>query len=252
MSNNLVEMNNNRVVTSSLVIARIFEKEHRTVIRSIETSTAQNCALLEHVMKSSYVALNGKTNPMYYLDRDAFSYIVMGFTGRRAAEWKWKYIQAFNEMEQKVQNTLTLPNFSNPAEAARAWAEQFEAREKAVKELTAVQPKAEYYDRLVDANHLTNLRDTAKESGIPQNEFIRLLISNNYLYRDMSGNLRPYSTRSEAFHLKEWERYGRTGCQTLVTVKGKELIRKLINRVYKKLGGYNGTKTLSARSCKSN
>ena len=43
---------------------------------------------------------------MYYLNRDAFSFVAMGFTGAKAAEFKWKYIQAFNKMEQKLIEVL--------------------------------------------------------------------------------------------------------------------------------------------------
>ncbi len=53
-------------------------------------------------IKSSYTDASGKTNPMYYLNRDGFMFVTMGFTGDKATEIKWKFIQAFNAMEQKL------------------------------------------------------------------------------------------------------------------------------------------------------
>lgn len=102
--NDLVMSENNQVVTSSLKIAEVFKKQHKHVLDSIEKGTAENSALLEHVMETTYTTSQNKQVKMYYLDRDAFSYIVMGFTGKKAAEWKWKYIEAFNEMEAQLNN----------------------------------------------------------------------------------------------------------------------------------------------------
>lgn len=91
----------NQLVTTSQIVAAYFEKEHRTVLRSInEILAAQNCAA-----KFFYTAsfLNrGKRYPMYFMNRDGFSLLAMGFTGKKALEWKIRYIQAFNEMERKL------------------------------------------------------------------------------------------------------------------------------------------------------
>lgn len=91
----------NQLVTTSQIVAAYFEKEHRTVLRSInENLAAQNCAA-----KFFYTAsfLNrGKRYPMYFMNRDGFSLLAMGFTGKKALEWKIRYIQAFNEMEKQL------------------------------------------------------------------------------------------------------------------------------------------------------
>ena len=62
-------------------------------------STAEFSALF---VLSNYKASNGKTNPMYLMNRDGFSLLAMGFTGKEALEWKLKYIDAFNKMEAKL------------------------------------------------------------------------------------------------------------------------------------------------------
>ncbi len=100
--NELVEIQNEQVVTDSRKVAEVFEKEHKTVLRAIEDITAQNCALTSMFLESTYKAGTGKSYKMYYLNRDGLSLLVMGFTGKKAMEWKLKYIEAFNAMEKQL------------------------------------------------------------------------------------------------------------------------------------------------------
>lgn len=95
---------------------------------------------------------------------------------------------------------------------------------------TLMKPKAEYFDELVDRNLLTNFRETAKELGIKQNEFIRFLLDKKYVYRDKRGKLMPYADKNNGlFALKESmnEKTNWSGTQTLITPKGRETFRLL-------------------------
>ena len=103
--NDLVILQNETPITTSLKVAEVFGKRHDNVMQAIEKAknTLLNFKDSEKAfVKTEYVDATGKSNPMYYLNRDAFSFVVMGFTGEKAAEFKWKYIQAFNAMEQKL------------------------------------------------------------------------------------------------------------------------------------------------------
>lgn len=94
-----------------------------------------------------------------------------------------------------------------------------------------MQPKAEYFDMLVDRNLLTGIRDTAKELGIRQNDFVRFLLDKGYLFRTKKGKLRPYATYVDGglFEMKEFvnDKTGYTDAQTMITPKGKETFRLL-------------------------
>ena len=95
---------------------------------------------------------------------------------------------------------------------------------------TIMQPKAEYFDELVDRNTLTNFRETAKELGISEKAFIRFLIDKKYIFRNQRGKLMPYADRSDGwFEVKECynEKTNWSGIQTLVTPKGREAFRLL-------------------------
>lgn len=109
--NALVIMKDRQAVTTSLQVAQVFGKQHKDVIEKIEAkiSTAENSALLNMFARSEYKASNGKMNKMYYMNRDGFTFIAFGFTGRQADEFKLKYIQAFNAMEEQIKNQPRLP-----------------------------------------------------------------------------------------------------------------------------------------------
>lgn len=93
-------------VVSSLQVAEDFEKMHKDVLKSIENIKAQNCAVTEMFYETTYKTGTGKNYKMYLMTRDGFSLLVMGFTGKDALEWKIKYIQAFNAMEQQIKDGL--------------------------------------------------------------------------------------------------------------------------------------------------
>lgn len=101
--NDLVFTRKDEAVTDSLTVAEYFQKRHDRVLRAIEN-------LLEglpkngvsYFIKSSYTDASGKGNLMYLMNRDGFSLLAMGFTGKRALQWKLKYIEAFNAMEKAL------------------------------------------------------------------------------------------------------------------------------------------------------
>lgn len=89
-------------VTTSLLMAEKFNKEHYNVLRDIkklECSDEFNALNFELVY---YTDAKGEKRPMYLITRDGFVILGMGFTGKKAMEWKEKYIAAFNRMEQAI------------------------------------------------------------------------------------------------------------------------------------------------------
>ena len=94
-----------------------------------------------------------------------------------------------------------------------------------------MQPKADYFDELVERNTLTNFRETAKELGIPPKKFVNFLLEKKYIYRDKKGKLQPYENKNSGlFEVKETfnEKTQWSGSQTLVTPKGRETFRLLM------------------------
>lgn len=100
--NQLVIMQNDQAVTSSLNIAEDFEKEVRNVNADIRNLIAENPAVKNLFIEDEYTNSRGRKYPMYFMNRDGFTLLVMGFTGRKAMEFKLKYIEAFNQMEKQL------------------------------------------------------------------------------------------------------------------------------------------------------
>lgn len=95
---------------------------------------------------------------------------------------------------------------------------------------TIMQPKADYFDELVERNTLTNFRETAKQLGVKQNEFIKFLLDKKYIYRDQRGKIMPYAKKNDGlFEVKECanDKTKWAGTQTLITPKGRETFRLL-------------------------
>lgn len=94
-----------------------------------------------------------------------------------------------------------------------------------------MQPKADYFDDLVDRNLLTNFRETAKELNYPPKKFVAFLIDHKYIYRDKRGKLLPYENKNDGlFEVRECfnEKTQWSGTQTMVTPKGRETFRLLM------------------------
>lgn len=102
--NNLVVIQNNQVVVSSKDIAEHFGKHHKDVLENIRHILVAENSATKFFQQSSTV-YRGQEFPMYLMNRDGFSLLAMGFTGKKALQWKLKYIEAFNEMENALQNS---------------------------------------------------------------------------------------------------------------------------------------------------
>ncbi|MFV0979452.1 Rha family transcriptional regulator [Latilactobacillus sakei] len=120
--NNLVIMKNQQAVTNSLQVAEVFEKNHRDVLKSVDElrdGVAQNFAdptdggvqnRTDLFYEDVYTHPQNKQQyRVIYMNRDGFTLLAMGFTGKKALNFKLKYIEAFNQMESEVKNQNKLP-----------------------------------------------------------------------------------------------------------------------------------------------
>lgn len=233
----LVKVEQNQIVTDSRSVAENFGKEHAKVIRSIESIISETPKMASQKMfyETTYkVEGNNKSYKMYLMNRNGFSLLVMGFTGVRAIEWKLRYIEAFNAMETQLikKNTLTLPDFTNPVEAARAWANEYEAKQKALTENAVMKPKAEFYDTVANTESLFSMADVAKtlDMGIGRNKLFAFLRDKGILDKDNH----PYQKYVDAGYMRLIENHCKAGDNdvvykcTYVKQKGIDYIRKIL------------------------
>lgn len=120
----------------------------------------------------------------------------------------------------------------NPVERAQRWIEEQKEKMQLEEKVTELTPKADYFDKLVDSNLLTNFRDTAKQLGYSQTEFTGWLLQHGYVYKDSKGIIKPYEPhrKSGLFVMKDFTNphNGFSGVRTYVTVRGKETFRLLM------------------------
>lgn len=109
--NNLVQFNeeHNCGTTTSLKIAEKFNRQHKTVLAAINDLEIPQEFIEQNFLPYSYIAKNGKANPAYEITFDGFTLLAMGFTGKKAMEFKVKYIKAFRAMEAELRKRQDKP-----------------------------------------------------------------------------------------------------------------------------------------------
>lgn len=110
--NELVFTQNGKIVTSSVDVAQNFDKQHKDVLEAIDLKiqSAENSAHYKSMfVEEFYKDSRGRKQRMYLMNRDGFTFIAMGFTGRKADNFKLQYIKAFNEMEEHIKQQPQIP-----------------------------------------------------------------------------------------------------------------------------------------------
>lgn len=104
----LIQVMKNNAVVSSRDVAENFEKRHDNLLHIIETQYKDLLEFKEMFWETTDKDSYGRDQKAYYMNRDGFSLLVMGLTGKKALEWKLKYIKAFNRMENVLNEKKTL------------------------------------------------------------------------------------------------------------------------------------------------
>ena len=134
MNEIILSTQNGEPVASSRQIAENFGKEHKHVLDAVKNLVAENSAAKSMFHPATFEN-RGKQYPMYLMNRDGFSLLVMGFTGKAALEWKLKYIAAFNEMEKKLAQRPQLSRAELMAQALIAAHDELEHKDRQIAEL---------------------------------------------------------------------------------------------------------------------
>lgn len=226
---------------TSLEIAEVTGKRHDSVLRDIRNLLSQGVDA-HNFVETSYTDKANRQQKCFTLTKKGCLILASGYD----ALLREKIINRWEELENQVRKSeIVMPNFSNPAEAARAWADQYErnlaleANNKELKEENqTLAPKGEYFDDLVARNLLTNFTKVAHQLNIKRKTFIEWLIRDKFIYRDQKNKLVPYAKYTHTyFHINDTKgKYSKwAGNQTLITPEGKEAFRLLYERRGEKL-----------------
>jgi phage antirepressor YoqD-like protein len=178
---------------SSREIAELTGKRHDNVKADIRNMLAD---LKEDVLNFQGIYFDGMNRKQseYLLDREHTDCLLTGYS----AAMRMAVIKRWRELEEGAGRVIaTLPDFSNPAAAARAWAEQYEQRQVAQQALAVAAPKVEFVDRYVDATGLKGFRQTAKLLRANEARFREFLLDKKVMYR-MGGEWQAYQQHIDA------------------------------------------------------
>lgn len=184
--NNLVIMKDQQAVTTSLQVAEVFGKNHRDVLEIIQNkiNSAENSAQYDSMFaQGEYKDKSGKRNKMYYMNRDGFTFIAFGFTGKKADEFKLKYIEAFNNMEKAIkEERIQLP--SDPMKVLELI---FEANKNTDKKVERIDKDVKY------------LKDNQRIDSAEYSYISKKVSKKVYEYIDMHGLTLTAPQRSKLF-----------------------------------------------------
>lgn len=234
---NLVEIRNNQVVVSSRQVAEKFGKEHKNVLRSVqEILVAQNSAT--KFFQETTFENRGKQYPEYLMNRDGFTLLAMGFTGKEALQWKLKYIAAFNDMEAKLNKKNPKVHLSEALKAKEIEARLNNSRARIASEYRKIADKTD----IKEYKHICQQKAAEALAGVPvlsMEQVSEKTYSATEIARMLGTNANKIGKLANAHHLKTAE-YGKlfydkspNSCKEVETFRyyasAIEVFRRLLN-----------------------
>lgn len=175
----VIRVENNKMLVTSLQVAKDFGKEHKNVLRDIES--LKDVLNFEQMFNQTNIPdAYGRDRKAYLINRDGFTLLAMGFTGKDALEWKLKYIGAFNEMEEKLNSPEFIMNKALEISKRRCNALLLENQK--------MKPKVVFADAVSSSNESILVGQLAKlirQNGydIGQNRLFCWMRENGYLIK---------------------------------------------------------------------
>lgn len=185
MNDIILSTQNGEPVASSRQIAESFEKNHRDVLRAVDSLKEDVRNFAQMFFETDTPDSYGRPQRTYLMTRDGFTLLAMGFTGKAALAWKLKYIAAFNAMEKQLAQRPPLSRSELMAQALIAAHDELEHKNAQIAELT---PKGIFADAVSASKQSILVGELAKllcQNGVDigPNRLFDWLRANGYLIR---------------------------------------------------------------------
>ena len=237
-------------ITTSVIVADVFGKNHADVLRDIrnlhcsDEFRKRNFAELFEIKE---LANNGKRKDLFYeMTKDGFSFLVMGYTGEKAGEFKERFINEFNKRDALLKNDdyIISRAMAVLSDRTKALEQQIQLKEEQIKlqhqEIQQSAPKVEYFNEVLQSDSLIPTNIIAKELGMSAVSLNKLLKQLNVIYR--SGDTwvlyhkyqnKGYTgTKTVTFHDSLGNK--QTAVHTYWTEVGREFIHRTVKEYYEK------------------
>ncbi|CAJ1186143.1 hypothetical protein CPEBRM1_ABPJDJAI_00863 [Companilactobacillus paralimentarius] len=172
--NNLVIMKDQQAVTSSLQVAGTFNKSHQHILEAIDNLTVENPTVKKMFVEGTYKNSRNREYREIFMNRDGFTLLAMGFTGKKALKFKMQYIEAFNKMENELKrgySTTNIGGYQVPSNYRGALLLAADLQEQ----VEIMKPKATYYDLILQNKDLMSVTPIAKDYGMSATKLNQLL-----------------------------------------------------------------------------
>lgn len=178
----------NQPLTNSKLVAEVFGKEHKHVREAIKKllTTVENSTVHQMFSESTYLNEQNKEQPIFIMNQDGFTLLAMGFNGKKAMEFKLKYIEAFNAMKRQIEksNPSVPQNYLEALKSlvkAEEEKQQLDLENKKQQEqiltisktnmelgnkITEMLPKVSYYDKILQSNATMTVTQIAQDYGM--------------------------------------------------------------------------------------
>ena len=219
---------------TSLEIAEVTGKRHSDVLEAIRNMESAWAKVAQRKFPlGSYKDANNQSRPCYILNKTECLYVATKFNDEARA----KLVLRWEELENQVRRSeIVMPNFSNPAEAASAWADQYEQRLRLEAKAREDAPKVEFFESVAeskDAVEMKAVSSTLNYVAVGRNKLFAILREQKVL---QSNNI-PYQKYIDAGYFRTIETKKNCGTEvrifikTLAYQKGLDYIRKLLNKL---------------------
>lgn len=209
MADLVFQNSNGNDVTTSLIVAQVFGKEHKNVVRDIENlSCSENFNRL-NFERITYKDARNREQTAYEMTKDGFSFLVMGYTGAKAGEFKERFINEFNRRESLLKDDdyilmrsqqILQKRLEASEEKIKQLESQAEQQQETIElqqqELTQSAPKVSYYDNHLQSVNTQTSTQAAKQIGMDAEKLHKKLKEIGIIYRQSGQWIlhAPYST----------------------------------------------------------
>lgn len=161
----------NQVTMNSQEIAGLVQSRHDVVKKSIERLASRGVIELPPVVE---IKTATKPSAIYIFSGDKGKRDSVVVVAQLSPEFTAKIVDRWIELEQQAAKAR-LPDFTNPVTAARAWADEFEAKQAALIQLEQAKPKINHYDTVVERSALLNATEVGSKIGLTAQELNKFL-----------------------------------------------------------------------------